>query len=91
MLEVHTPSFFFPPLKQDIRPRCRSPPNTILSANNLFMAKSALLLSDKEIHASYFIFYQCHSVIGQKRDSRVMQWSTSVGLALVLIKRDGKA
>lgn len=63
----------------------------ILSANHLFRPKSALPLSDKEIHASDFVFYQRHPVSGQKRGSRVMPGSPFVGLALVPIKRDGEA
>ena len=44
----------------------------ILSASNLFMPKSALPLSDKEIHASYFLFHQRHPASGQKQGSQVM-------------------
>lgn len=43
------------------------PCNRIPPANSWFMPKSALPLSDKEIHASSFIFYQCYSIIGQSR------------------------
>ena len=44
----------------------------ILSASNLFMPKSALPLSDKEIHASYFLFHQRHPASDQKQGSQVM-------------------
>lgn len=43
------------------------PHNRIPPANSWFMPKSALPLSDKEIHAASFIFYQCYSIIGQSR------------------------